>query len=63
MAKAQTKEKPSAGGTYVYDAQLGRVIQVSKDIPKVASKGRKAAGSPSCGRDAGGCCGGGACQS
>jgi len=48
--KAKTKPiSPSVAGTYVYDEELGKVVQVSTRIPKVASKGG-APDAPSCGR-------------
>lgn len=51
---AKTKKKsPSIAGTYVYDKELGKVVQVSDRIPKVASKGRGAAPEAGpCGRSA-----------
>ncbi|MDE2238294.1 MAG: hypothetical protein KGK30_10410, partial [Elusimicrobia bacterium] len=62
------------GGTYVFDETLGKVVRVSKDIPKVASKrggaknatdraggscGEGSCGGPSAG---GSCCGMGGCR-
>ncbi|MBI3548407.1 MAG: hypothetical protein HY078_05070 [Elusimicrobia bacterium] len=48
-----------AGGTYVYDKALGKVVKVSNDVPKVASKSKsRAPESGPCGRSA---CGGGRC--
>lgn len=59
---AKPVDPPGPGGTYVYDEKLGRVVQVSQDIPKVASKGRKSApggcGEGACGQ---GACGDGPC--
>lgn len=59
-----TKKKESAGGTYVYDKELGRVVKISDRVPKVASKGRGGArSSPEvgpCGRPRSSC-GGGRC--
>lgn len=55
-----TKKKESAGGTYVYDKKLRRVVKVSDRVPKVASKGRgNASATGPCGRPKSSCGGGG----
>lgn len=69
MAKSKTPpRKPArrlssqAGGTYVYDKELGKVVKVSDRIPGVSGRGRRkgasAEGVGPCGRQA---CGGGRC--
>ena len=57
--KAKSRKRDSAGGTYVYNERLGKVVKVSDRVPKVASKGkgRSSEASP-CGRSV---CGGGRC--
>ena len=45
------RTSPAVAGTYVYDEKLGKVVQVSDRIPKVASKsGGSPEPGPSCGR-------------
>jgi len=56
-----TSETPSgATGTYVYDAELGKIVKVSDRVPKVASHGGASIGQDAgpCGRSA---CAGGRC--
>ena len=49
----------SAGGRYIFDKELGKVVKVSAKVPQVASRGRGASPAPGpCGRNA---CGGGRC--
>ena len=56
---AKTKQKPAATGTYVYDRELGRMVQVSEQVPGL-KKGRSPQPSAGpCGKSA---CGGGRCS-
>ena len=58
--KKSSENAPSGNtGTYRYDREQGAVVQVSADVPKVASKGKSPASELPCGRS--GPCGGGPC--
>ena len=49
----KTKNRQSAGGTYIYDDKLGKVVKVSDRVPKVASKGKsRSAETGPCGKSA-----------
>ncbi len=39
--KASAAISSGAGGTYVYDKELGKVVKISDRIPGVSGRGRK----------------------
>lgn len=59
IASRKTSEKVSsgAGGTYVYDKELGKVVKISDRIPGVSGRSRKSGRSSEavgpCGRPCG----------
>ena len=58
---SKIKKDETAGGTYVYDKELGEIVKISDRVPKVASKSSRRSPSSAagpCGRSA---CGGGRC--
>lgn len=61
MTRKKTPGNASNGntGTYRYDRRKKTVVQVSADVPKVASKGKSPSSELPCGGS--GPCGGGRC--